>query len=96
MNVSVRELKAGLSRYLREARAGRDVVITSRGRPVARLLPVSGSPAEKASEAELMRRLRLIPGVELGAGGKPQGSKRPIKIRPGRKTLAETVIQDRR
>jgi antitoxin Phd_YefM of type II toxin-antitoxin system len=37
MNVSVRDLKAKLSRYLREAHAGQDVVVTSRGQPVARL-----------------------------------------------------------
>jgi prevent-host-death family protein len=41
MKASVRDLKAQLSQYLERARAGEDVVITSRGRPVARLLAIS-------------------------------------------------------
>jgi prevent-host-death family protein len=95
MNVSVRDLKARLSRYLREAHAGQDVVVTSRGRPVARLLAVSEDAAEKASGDELLRRLKLLPGVRLGAGGKPLGAKTPIRIRPGQKSLAEIVLEDR-
>jgi prevent-host-death family protein len=95
MNVSVRDLKAKLSRYLKDARAGRDVVVTSRGRPVARLLAISEQSGEEPAREELLRRLRLIAGVRLGAGGKPLGAKRPIRIRPGQKTLAEMVLEDR-
>ena len=95
MNVSVRNLKARLSRYLREAHAGQDVVVTSRGKPVARLLAVSEDAGEKTSSKELLRRLKLLPGVRLGAGGKPLGAKAPIRIRPGQKSLAEIVLEDR-
>jgi prevent-host-death family protein len=95
MNVSVRDLKAKLSRYLKEAHAGKDVVVTSRGRPVARLLGVSEQAAAEPSGEELLRRLKLLPGVRLGAGGKPLGAKNPISIRPGQKSLAEMVLEDR-
>ena len=95
MNVSVRDLKARLSRYLKDARAGRDVVITSRGRPIGRLLAISEQPAEEPAGEELLRRLKLISGVRVGSGGKPLGAKRPIKIRHGQKTLAEMVLEDR-
>jgi len=95
MNVSVRDLKANLSRYLREAHAGQDVVVTSRGQPVARLLAVSEDAAEKPSGEELLRRLKLLPGVRLGEGGKPLGAKSPIRIRPGQKSLAEIVLEGR-
>jgi prevent-host-death family protein len=40
--VGVRELRDHLSRYLDRVRAGEEVVITDRGRPIARVLPVSG------------------------------------------------------
>jgi prevent-host-death family protein len=96
MKVSVRDFKANLSRYLKDARAGRDVVVTSHGRPVARLLAVPEETAEEPAAEELLRRLKLIPGVQLGTGGKPLGSKTPMRIRPGQKTLAETVLEDRR
>jgi len=40
-NVSARELRDRLGHYLRAVRQGRIVVITWRGRPVARLVPIS-------------------------------------------------------
>lgn len=95
MKVSVRDLKAKLSRYLKEAHAGQDVVVTARGRPVARLIAAPEEGAEKPSGEELLRRLRLLPGVRLGTGGKPLGAKNPIRIRPGQKSLAEIVLEDR-
>jgi len=95
MNVSVRDLKAKLSRYLKDAEAGKDVVVTSRGRPVARLLAIAENGAERPSSEELLRRLKLLPGVRLGTGGKPLGAKNPIRIRPGQKNLAEIVLEDR-
>lgn len=96
MKVSVRDFKAKLSRYLKDARAGRDVVVTSRGRPVARLLAIPEETGEEPGGEELLRRLKLVPGVRLGSGDKPGGAKRPIRIRPGQKTLAEMVLEDRR
>jgi prevent-host-death family protein len=39
--VGVRELRDHLSSYLDEVRAGRELVVTERGRPVARLIPAS-------------------------------------------------------
>ncbi len=96
MKASVRDLKAQLSRYLERARAGEDVIITSRGRPVARLLTISETANGELSSAELRRRLRLIPGLLVGEGGKPRGSARPIAIDKGQRTLAELVLEDRR
>lgn len=38
-SVSVSDLKANLSRYLREVRRGGEIQVLDRGRPVARLIP---------------------------------------------------------
>ena len=95
MKVSVRELKAKLSRYLNDVRAGREVLVTSRGRPVARLSPAQEEAGQEPTAEELLRRLKLIAGIRLGTGGKPTGAKRPIRIRPGQKTLAAIVLEDR-
>ena len=95
MKVSVREFKAKLSRYLKDARAGRDVVVTLRGRPVARLLAIAEETGEEPEAEELLRRLKLVPGVRLGTGGKPLGARKPMRIRHGQKTLAEMVLEDR-
>jgi len=43
MEVGVRELRNQLSRWIDAAQAGEEIVITERGRPVARLGPADGS-----------------------------------------------------
>ena len=96
MTASVRQLKAGLSRYLRRAAAGEEVIVTSRGRPVARLVCAATVSEEKPSQAEIRRRLAATPGVIMPTGPKPRGTKHPIRIRKGEKTLAEIVLENRR
>ncbi|MFZ0887423.1 MAG: type II toxin-antitoxin system prevent-host-death family antitoxin [Candidatus Binataceae bacterium] len=96
MTVSVRELKRRLSRYLRRASAGEEVTVTSRGRPLVRMVSVPPAAGKEPSPAEVRRRLAAIPGIILPTGPKPRGSKHPIRIRKGEKTLAEIVLEDRR
>lgn len=43
MDVAVRELKAKLSAYLKQAAAGELITVTDRGRPIATLGPVLGA-----------------------------------------------------
>jgi len=42
VEVGVRELRNNLSRFLERVSAGEEVVVTDRGRAVARVVPVSG------------------------------------------------------
>ncbi|WP_419921104.1 type II toxin-antitoxin system Phd/YefM family antitoxin [Candidatus Poriferisodalis sp.] len=60
--VSVSELKANLSRYLREVRRGGELQVTDRGTPVARLVP----PAEP--EDEHLSRLIKLGVLRAGQG----------------------------
>ncbi len=53
--VSVGRLKARLSEYLRQVVAGEPVVVTNRGQPVARLVPLVGPGALEGRAAELVR-----------------------------------------
>jgi prevent-host-death family protein len=88
--VNVRDLRAHLSRYLRDVAAGEIVTIGSRGRrPIARLVPVEDDP-----EREKLSELAEAGVIKLGAG-KP-GSHRPVRSRRSRRTVAEIVIEDRR
>ncbi len=41
--VGVRELKNRLSKYLREVKKGRSIVITERGKPIGQIVPKSSS-----------------------------------------------------
>jgi prevent-host-death family protein len=65
--VSARDANQGFSRLLAEAAAGEEILITRRGRPVARLVPVAG-PAEADRRAAAKRRLlaSLRKGLRLG------------------------------
>jgi prevent-host-death family protein len=42
--IGVRELRQNASKYLADVESGESIEITDRGRPVARLVPVSGDP----------------------------------------------------
>lgn len=42
MEVGIRELRAGLSRYVKRVQDGEDIVVTDRGVPVARIVPMDG------------------------------------------------------
>lgn len=55
--IGVRELKAQLSRYLRDVAAGEIVLVTDRGRVVAEL---RAPGAAGADESDFERRLRLL------------------------------------
>ncbi len=52
---SVAELKARLSEYLAAAKRGEDVIVTDRGRPVARLTGLVGASGWEARVEQLVR-----------------------------------------
>lgn len=59
--IAIAELKAKLSGYLAAVRAGEEIIVTDRGRPVARLGPVKGERAVESRIASLIRAGRLRP-----------------------------------
>jgi prevent-host-death family protein len=56
---SVSALKARLSAFLEIVRRGDEVLVTDRGRPIARLTPVSGARSAEGRLRELVRAGRL-------------------------------------
>ncbi len=64
----VSELKARLSKYLARVKAGEEVLVTERGTPVAKLVPVP--PAEDA-EMERLRDMERRGLITLGTGRIP-------------------------
>lgn len=84
-SVSVKELKAHLSEYLKRAGRGEQIVVTQRGREVAELGPLT----------ETRRALKSLQaqGKIQWSGGKPAGVQGiAVRGRP----ISETVIEDRR
>lgn len=72
-SAGIAELKARLSEYLSRVKAGEEVLVTDRGRPVARLVPagVSGESNDEMEKARLeaLEREGLI---RRGSGGLPK------------------------
>ncbi len=73
-SVPVSELKAELSRYLREVKRGGEVQILERGVPVARLV---GLPSTSPKDSALRQRLMRAGVVRPGAGGAARLLKHP-------------------
>lgn len=76
MEVGIRELRAHLSRYLAEVRGGEDIVVTDRGVPVARIVPMDGQrtidrliaaglvePAPRRTSRPLPKPIRIEGGI---------------------------------
>ncbi len=85
--VAMRELKAGLSRYVAQARAGRAIEIMLHNKPVARLIGIA--PQGPAGIARL-----IATGAAQWRGGKP--SLRPaIALESGGLSLSGMVLEDR-
>lgn len=60
---SISELKARLSAYLDIVRQGDDVLVTDRGRVIARLAPVSGDVSDDSRRDALIRSGRIRPAT---------------------------------
>jgi len=91
MNVAVRELKDHLSEYLNRASAGEEVVVTSHGKPIARLAPL----IDNSSEASVLEQLRSQPWVRPGKGGELLPVANPTAWKAGDTSLSDLVLEDR-
>ena len=87
MRIAMHVLKASLSRYVAQARAGAVIEVTSHDKPVVRIvgIPPAGPPG--------LDRL-LASGAAHWRGGKP--TLRPaVKLGDGGKPVSEMVLEDR-
>jgi prevent-host-death family protein len=65
--ISAAEANRKFSRVLREVGQGLSYVVTSHGRPVARIAPLqSAQPARRRARKVLLQRLRSEPVMKVG------------------------------
>ncbi len=84
MDVGIRELRAGLSRYVEQVKQGEEIVVTEHGKPVARLVPMNG-------ERKIDRLIRE--GVVIPA--RSRTGWRPERLIPVTGSVSEIVIEQR-
>ena len=58
MDVGIYEAKSKLSQLVEKAEAGEEVILTRRGRPVAKIVNVA--PARKRDRAALLRQIHAL------------------------------------
>ena len=86
MIVSMREMKSHLAKYVRQARAGQMIALTSHNKIVARIIGVPN--CDNNSAARL-----LAAGVATWHGGKPGGAR--IVLHGTTRPIATMVLEDR-
>jgi prevent-host-death family protein len=90
ITIGVRELKAQLRQTLRQVKAGEMVIITERGKPIGRIVPLETSLEDRMQE--------LMAAGVLSWNGKKFQPKRDLASLPrprGDKTVAELLLEDR-
>jgi prevent-host-death family protein len=87
----VSELKARLSEYLNQVKAGMEVLITDRGKPVARLVPIPRSKDLKDS----LVRMEKQGLIRLGSGKLPKDFWRMDRPDDPRGLVLKALLEER-
>lgn len=91
MKLGLREANQHFSKAIKAVRAGKEVVLTERGEPIAVIKPIkTEQPQEAALKAMADEGLITLPTRK---GPLPSPRWRPIRVKG--KPLAQTIIEDR-
>ena len=85
--VGIRELKAQISKYLRRVKEGHTLVITERGKPIGRIVPVGETLEERVQ--------RLVEAGIVKWNGKKLEPREPIAVNRGPRQVSDLVVEDR-
>lgn len=85
--IGIRELKSRLSECLREVKTGETIIVTERGRAVARIIPDTEPLRERLEH--LVRT-----GAVLWSGRRFRPAKPVARVR-GKRTVSDLVIENR-
>lgn len=89
---SVSKLKATLSQYLSRVKAGEEVIVTERGKPIAKITPLT--PGDSATSPHLWELARAGL-VRLGADRLPDGFWRLPRPRDPRGAGVQALLDER-
>jgi prevent-host-death family protein len=89
--VGSREFKNRMGQYMRAVRRGQTLLVTDRGKAIAKVSPVSEADRSDNDLSEILKRLESEGKIRLGT--RPM---KPFRGVPGRGKLAsEMIIEDR-
>jgi prevent-host-death family protein len=93
--VGVRELKNRLAHYLRSVRKGRSIIVTKRGEPVARLVPLSPSGHGSVPPAIEDRLWELTAQGVISWNGSAFQLPEPAAVNRSDRQISDLVVDDR-
>lgn len=70
LRAAISELKTHLSAFMAKVRAGEELVVTDRGRPVAKIVPIPAGEIRVPAHLALLERAG---GIKMGTGKLPPG-----------------------
>jgi len=89
---AVSELKALLSKYLSQVKAGEEVVITDRGKPIAKIIPIARADAEIPTHLLTLERAGL---ARIGKSSLPKGFWAMPRPKDKKGLALQTLLKDR-
>ena len=91
MRLGLREANQRFSQAIKAVRAGQEVVLTERGRPIAVIKPIKEGDAREATLQAMADEGLITPAARKGP--MPRARWRPVKVKG--KPLSQTIIDDR-
>lgn len=95
-SAGVADLKARLSEYLARVKAGEEVLVTDRGKPIARLVPVGVETiADDEAETARLRAMEREGLMRLGSGSLPEGFFEKERPEDPEGLVVEAILEER-
>jgi prevent-host-death family protein len=91
MRLGLREANQQFSKAIKAVRAGKEVVLTERGQPIAVIKPIKGEDAQEAALEAMADEGLIRPATRKGPMPTPRWL--PVKVKG--KPLSQTIIDDR-
>jgi prevent-host-death family protein len=91
MRLGLREANQRFSKAIKAVRAGKEVVLTDRGHPIAVIKPIKNEDVQEATLQAMADEGLITPAARKGPMPTPRW--RPVKVK-GR-PLSQTIIDDR-
>jgi len=91
MKLGLREANQQFSKAIKAVRAGKEVILTERGHPIAVIKPIKSEDSLDVSVQAMVDEGFLKPATRKGRTPTPRW--RPVKVKG--KPLSQTVIEDR-
>lgn len=89
MKLGLREANQHFSKAIKAVRAGKEVILTERGRPIAVIKPIKEAPAEEAA----LKRMADEGLITLPSRTGPLPRFEPVQVKG--KPLSQTIIENR-